>query len=326
MASIQSLANELLYGITEYLELPDLNALLQSSRRLYTRLTPSFRKLSITAQNAPAALYCAAAVGGNRPLISLLLETGKGIIVLKDSSRRPRPMHSSPSKPSEETIDFVLAQGPKLVLQHGLALHWAALKGRTSLVKALLKSGAGVSDRDMKYSTTALHHACAGLPHSNDKVINYLLDNGADMGAVDNNGRPVLDWAVKKGNNTATELLIKRSVDINRHNKTNGVTALHTASTLRDGTIVKMLLENGADVNSKDYCGMTALHVAASRGHEAAVRLLLENGADINAQDGRHSSPLHLAAQGETSVYIPQKPAHDMLSLLIFSYDLGEKG
>ncbi|KAH8151970.1 uncharacterized protein LAJ45_03963 [Morchella importuna] len=313
MASLQSLANELLYGIAEYLELPDLNALLQSSRRLSTLLTPSFRKLSITAQNAPAALYCAAAVGGNRPLISLLLETGEGITVLNDSSRRHRPVHSSPSKPSEETIEFVLAQGPKLVLlRHGLALHWAASKGHTSLVKALLNSGASVSDRDMKYSTTALHQACAGPPHANDKVINYLLDHGADMAAVDNNGRPVLDWAVKKGNNTATELLIKRSVDINRHNKTNGATALHTASTLHDGTIVKMLLENGADVNSKDYCGMTALHVAASRGHEAAVRLLLENGADINAQDGRHSSPLHLAAQGEIFCLYIQKPTHDV--------------
>lgn len=49
-------------------------------------------------------------------------------------------------------------------------------------------------------------------------------------------------------------------------------------------------------VNIRDYKGRTPLHWAATRGDESAVRLLLENGADVNAQDDWKATPLILAA------------------------------
>jgi ankyrin repeat protein len=42
---------------------------------------------------------------------------------------------------------------------------------------------------------------------------------------------------------------------------------------------VKLLLEKGADVESKDrYDGRTPLSWAANNGHEAVVKLLLQEG------------------------------------------------
>ena len=44
---------------------------------------------------------------------------------------------------------------------------------------------------------------------------------------------------------------------------------------------MKLLLEKGADVESKDrYYGQTPLSWAAGNGHEAVVKLLLEKGAE----------------------------------------------
>ena len=48
---------------------------------------------------------------------------------------------------------------------------------------------------------------------------------------------------------------------------------------------MKLLLEKGADVESKDQYGQTPLSWAAENGHEAVVKLLLEKGADVESKD-----------------------------------------
>ena len=61
---------------------------------------------------------------------------------------------------------------------------------------------------------------------------------------------------------------------------------------------MKLLLEKGADVESKIYDGQTPLSWAAEKGHEAVVKLLLEKGADVESKD-RHDgqTPLSWAAE-----------------------------
>lgn len=49
--------------------------------------------------------------------------------------------------------------------------------------------------------------------------------------------------------------------------------------------IVRLLLEQGANIESKDSDGCTALPHAAKMGHQDMVRLLLEQGANIESKD-----------------------------------------
>src|SRR6185503_5467228 len=58
---------------------------------------------------------------------------------------------------------------------------------------------------------------------------------------------------------------------------------------------VRRLVENGADINSKDEYGQTALMNAAHRGQFDLVRLLLEKGADLNTTAKYNLSALLLA-------------------------------
>jgi len=57
-----------------------------------------------------------------------------------------------------------------------------------------------------------------------------------------------------------------------------------------DYTIVKILIERGIDIESKNTKGYTALINAARNGHREIVELLLNNGANINAWSNCRSS------------------------------------
>jgi hypothetical protein len=59
--------------------------------------------------------------------------------------------------------------------------------------------------------------------------------------------------------------------------------------------IVKLLLNNGADVNSKGNLVNTPLHWAAFNGNIEIVKLLLEKGADFNLKYICVHTPLHFA-------------------------------
>ena len=67
--------------------------------------------------------------------------------------------------------------------------------------------------------------------------------------------------------------------------------------------IVRMLLAKGADARAKDrYWGATPLHHVSDFGGDddrsELVKLLVENGADVRAENDDGETPLHRACYG----------------------------
>jgi ankyrin repeat protein len=66
------------------------------------------------------------------------------------------------------------------------------------------------------------------------------------------------------------------------------ITPVHAAAANNNLTVLRALLEKGADVNAQQQGGFTALHEAARANNVAMARLCLEFGADkeLAAENG----------------------------------------
>ena len=103
--------------------------------------------------------------------------------------------------------------------------------------------------------------------------------------------------AASRGNIKRVKLLIEEGADVNARDE-DGSTALIEAARYEHTEIAKLLIENGADVNAKDKDGWTALMGVAKTGETA--KLLIEHGADVNAKDNDGMTALKWAAfEGE---------------------------
>lgn len=80
--------------------------------------------------------------------------------------------------------------------------------------------------------------------------------------------------------------------------KGDGTTPLLMAAMMGHASVVRILLEEGANVEAMGLNGANALHIAASMGHLDVMAALLDASANINAPHKfAKSTPLHFAAE-----------------------------
>lgn len=126
-------------------------------------------------------------------------------------------------------------------------------------------------------------------------IVKLLLAKGADVNAIDSNGRTPLFDAVAAGNKGVLGLLCKHGADIRVIDKAGTNLLLHAASEQLLGPI-NFLIKAGIDINSQDGDGSTVLHWAAAQGNRKLIEAVLSQGADACKKDKKGSTPLHLAA------------------------------
>jgi ankyrin repeat protein len=172
-----------------------------------------------------------------------------------------------------------------------------------SKLEASMQALMTISQRSQQYSdyskefprqTTGLHLAAwFGIP----RVVNDLLESDC-LDFPDSDGQTPLSWAAQWGQEAIVQLLLEKGADLESKSN-NGRTPLSWAAEEGHEAIVQLLLKKGADLESKSNNGRTPLSWAAEEGSEVlvVVQLLLEKGADVESKsiDGR--TPLSWAVQ-----------------------------
>lgn len=129
---------------------------------------------------------------------------------------------------------------------------------------------------------------------ANFQAVKRLIDDGADVNAVNRNGNTILWTAVSDDQVAIAKLLLSYGADVNQQNQ-DGRSLLHQAAWDVHVGVIELLLAHGADVNAWDSRGRTPLHEAVLRENLEGSAELLASGADVNARDSSESTPLHLA-------------------------------
>jgi ankyrin repeat protein len=157
----------------------------------------------------------------------------------------------------------------------------ASYRGHSKTAALLLAYGADPNLRDRKGNrATPLWWAVSS---GNDSLIRTLLKAGADPEKGNMNDMLPLSVAVAAGRLNIVQALIEHSAatdgkgaNINAADKA-GMTALMRAAIKNDTCVMKLLLDNGADIMQKNIHGLTVLDIAVERNSEKAVSFLLSN-------------------------------------------------
>jgi ankyrin repeat protein len=115
--------------------------------------------------------------------------------------------------------------------------------------------------------------------------IKAMIARGVNVNAHGERGIPPVMYASAFGSVNALKLLLDAGGDVNSRDSLDA-SALMWSVTEPDK--VDLLIARGADVNAKSKTGRTALMLAAlHNGSDRVVDLLLAKGADVNAKDAR---------------------------------------
>ena len=116
-----------------------------------------------------------------------------------------------------------------------------------------------------------------------------------------------LHWAAWSWHTEVVKVLLDNKADLNARRTDDGATALHTAAYSGHREIVKLLLDNKADVNARrTNDDATPLYFAAQNGHTDVVKVLIDNKADVNARSPRYfgEKPVDAARRNHHSAIV----------------------
>lgn len=248
---ILNLPNELILLIGEHLATIDLSYFLSACRRLWSVLTPSFRKRSDEEPEIGALQW--AAIRGDVSLVELAISEGAEIDKCSGWLARTA-LYLATYYNHPEIIRILIAHGATISVKCGTygstPLHCAATSGFLEATRVLLDLGADMMCRDTDGDTPA-HRAVVGWGSTQVEILRLFIDAGFDPHTRGDRGRTILHVAVKNENKDAVNYLLRQKkvgIPINARDS-HGKTALDWA---KDAQIIRQLTEATKQVEGGD--------------------------------------------------------------------------
>ncbi|GMH95859.1 hypothetical protein TrVE_jg5755 [Triparma verrucosa] len=206
----------------------------------------------------------------------------------------------------------------ELVMKESEALVDASDQGNRKLVKIALRFFADIDHRRMGRTSLQIvfKRQCwidAGLEveptHQEgyngkhiadyDGVIKMLLDNGADINALEGentDGLGLVHHAARLGCYNRVKFFLDNGGKVDLRTR-NGDTALMLACEGGHLDVIMLLIYTKHDIQAVSEAGMTMLHYASLTGNYHVLNFLLEAGADKNVEDVEGRTPLDICLE-----------------------------
>ncbi len=150
---------------------------------------------------------------------------------------------------------------------------WIALLTDNNLIglKHYLKEGANVNECD-EHEESVL--ALALKLHCDDEIIDLLIQAGADLFEINDEGVSIFDYAITYNNPRLFQHLIDEGIDINHTSRRSRFTPLMGTVCYARYEMAKTLLANGANKEARDSQGFTAEDFARKMRKTKMLELL----------------------------------------------------
>ncbi|XP_037599317.1 ankyrin repeat and SOCS box protein 3 isoform X1 [Cebus imitator] len=177
-----------------------------------------------------------------------------------------------------------------------MPIHEAAYHNSVECLQMLINADSSENYIKMKtFEGFCALHLAASQGHW--KIVQILLEAGADPNATTLEETTPLFLAVENGQIDVLRLLLRHGANVNGSHSMCGWNSLHQASFQENTEIIKLLLKKGANKECQDDFGITPLFVAAQYGKIESLSILISSGANVNCQALDKATPLFIAAQ-----------------------------
>lgn len=144
-------------------------------------------------------------------------------------------------------------------------------------IKQYLKNGGNPNEQEENGESVL----CFALRyHCDEDVLSILIDSGADLKHIDNEGVSVFDVAVTYNNLPIIEHLINAGFDVHTATRNSGFTPLMGAVCYGRIEVIKKLLAMGVDLDARDSHGFSAIDFARKMHKKTILELLQREKKD----------------------------------------------
>ena len=177
-------------------------------------------------------------------------------------------------------------------------LHYAAYHGFHQVAEWLITTCSQDANEFGHLSMTPLHFASG---KGRFTVVQILLTH-ADVNASEGSWTS-LHFAAWNNHPKVARLLLEHGADVDSKTNTDATPLRFVSETDGNLELAQVLLEHGADPSVRSITGRDSLYLALETGHQGLAQLLLKHGADPNTRDVDGKTLLHVASEyGDTKV------------------------
>ncbi len=150
------------------------------------------------------------------------------------------------------------------------------------IIKKLIKKGANIETKTPEGETLLF----MATKNTDYEMIDFLLTQGANIEARNPRGETCTFKAIESGNYNILKLLIDNGANINTTNLVGEKPKIESSQ------IARLLLDNGLNTETKYAREESLLFSAIESGNYEMINLLLEKGADINSKNNENAGPV----------------------------------
>lgn len=152
-------------------------------------------------------------------------------------------------------------------------------------MKSLLKNGADLTkpiligeEYDLEDYDEISPFFYAIRKYASMEMLDLMLENGVDLHETDSDGISALDMAIKFKRKDVIQFCIDKGFDLNVSKRKSGITPVMLAACFHDLEMMKMILDNGGEINAVDKSGMSPKDYAKKLGQKKMIEFLDEQG------------------------------------------------